>query len=83
MSNRITMWYKIGLNKYLSELGFKHFATGEGVEHDFDEGRAFFVDLDNKEFGLKDMTLRDDISAASAISEEFVITGKIGRGECL
>ncbi|AUR89904.1 hypothetical protein NVP1134O_37 [Vibrio phage 1.134.O._10N.222.52.B8] len=74
---KISMWYETGLNKYLSELGFKHFSTGEYVFDDFKDGKAFFVDTDKEVFGLADMVANESIDQASSLSHEFSDTGKL------
>ena len=83
MSNTVSMWYKPGLNMYLSSVGFKHFAIGEGIDDDFENGRAFYFDLNSRKFGLKDMINCDELDCATALSNEFESTGKISKVEQL
>lgn len=72
-----SMWYVEGLNKYLSDKGFVHYLTRQKMNDDFNEGRAFFFDADNKEFGLSDMICSSNIETASELSAQFRNTGTL------
>lgn len=78
MKSMISVWYKKGMNKYLSGLGFTHFATHQSMDDDFKDGKAYMINTEKLTFGLKDMIHMDDFDRAGELCSEFEATGKIG-----
>ena len=48
-------WYANGMNKHLSSKGYVHFYAKVPMDEDFDEGKPYTFNEDEKTFGKADL----------------------------
>ena len=64
-------WYTEGLNAYLSSLGYVQWATREPMLKDYDKGKAYFFDEQDKVFGLCGFIALETYDEACKIRDDF------------
>ena len=63
-------WYRNGINKHLSSKGYVHFSAKVPMDEDFEEGKPYIFNEEEKTFGKANLVYNTE--EAKRITEELM-----------